>query len=112
MRGRALAASATSRLASARSTRSRHSPSSDSCIHSGTVRMVSATPIDASPPGENAQSSAARTLSILAAVDRQPFVGWPRLGLGLGLFKKIQIASGMALRHRVEFAALTSFSSE
>src|ERR1700738_2389178 len=36
----------------------------------------------------------------------QPFVGWPRLRLRLGAFEKIQIASGMASRRRVELAGL------
>src|ERR1700733_13174151 len=36
----------------------------------------------------------------------QPFVGWPRRRLRLGPFKQIQIASGMASRHRVELAGL------
>ena len=51
--------------ASACSTRPLHSSISDKCIHKGTAAAVSATPIEASPPGEKAQSSAARTLSIL-----------------------------------------------
>jgi hypothetical protein len=50
--------------ARARSTRPRHSSISDKCIHKGTAAAVSATPIDASPAGENVQSSAARKLSI------------------------------------------------
>src|ERR1700724_2950476 len=52
------------RAAIARSTRLPHSSISDSCIHSGTAAAVSATPSDASPFGEKAQSSAARRLSI------------------------------------------------
>ena len=52
------------RLASARSARPRHSTKSDCWNHRGTAAAVSATPIDASPPGEKAQSSPLRTLSI------------------------------------------------
>jgi hypothetical protein len=52
------------RLASARSTRPRHSSKSDWWNQSGSAEMVSATPIDQSPLGEKAQSSAACTLSI------------------------------------------------
>jgi hypothetical protein len=51
-------------VASARSTRVRHSSNSDKCIHRVTAAAVNATPIEASPPGEKAQSSAARKLSI------------------------------------------------
>ena len=45
-------------------TRLRHSSSSDKRIQSGSAAAVSATPVDPSPLGENAQSSAARKLSI------------------------------------------------
>jgi hypothetical protein len=48
------------RTSSACSARPWHSWSSDKCIHRGTAVAVSATPIDASLRGENAQSSAAR----------------------------------------------------
>ena len=51
-------------LASARSTRKRHSANSDHCTQSRTDPTVRATPIAVSPFGANAQSSAARTLSI------------------------------------------------
>jgi hypothetical protein len=54
-------------LASACSTQLRHSSTSDSCNQSGTPAAVSATAIDASPPGKKAQWSAARKLSISAA---------------------------------------------
>ena len=49
---------------SARWAHPRHSSSNDKRTHSGTAAAVSATPVDASPLGENAQSSAARKLSI------------------------------------------------
>ena len=52
-----------SRVASMRSTRSRHSPISDNICQMGANATVSLAPISASPSGENAQSSAARTLS-------------------------------------------------
>jgi hypothetical protein len=51
------------RLSSARFTRPPHSIISERCSHTGTNAAVSVTPIVASPFGENAQSSAARTLS-------------------------------------------------
>ena len=47
--------------------RLRHSSTIDNCIQRGIAAAVSATPIDSSPPGENAQSSAARKLSISRA---------------------------------------------
>src|ERR1700693_161055 len=40
------------------------------------------------------------------AVLCQPFVGWPRLRLRLGAFKKVPIAFGVASRCRVELAGL------
>ena len=45
----------------------RHSSGKDKDIHKGIAATVSATPIDSSPPGEKAQSSAARKLSISRA---------------------------------------------
>ncbi len=42
----------------------RHSFINDFCIQSGTAAIESATPSIGSPAGENAQSSARRTLSI------------------------------------------------
>ena len=64
MRARAASSVSPTMLASARSTRARHSPISDSWTQSGTAAAVSATPTAGSPAPENAQSSAARTLSI------------------------------------------------
>ena len=49
------------------STRLRHSSTIGNCNQSGIAATVSATPIDSSPLGEKAQSSAARKLSISRA---------------------------------------------
>ena len=51
------------KAANMRSMRSRHSPISDNVCQMGANAAVSLAPISASPSGENAQSSAARTLS-------------------------------------------------
>src|SRR5271166_5976322 len=53
-----------SSAAKAFSTRAKHSPSSDNCIHKGTQAAVSATLIALSPPGEEVHSRAVRTLSM------------------------------------------------
>ena len=94
------------RAASACSTRPRHSSSNDRCIHSGTAAAASATPIDASPAGEKAQSSAARRLSICApvvapshSVDRPPYP------FGFGPLEQVAVVFRMAAREPFALAA-------
>ena len=72
MRERAVASSSPSRATSACSTRSRHSPNSDSWTHSGTTATVKATPICAIAIRRKCPMRTGSHICKMSAVDGQP----------------------------------------